>query len=248
MSLSVYIVASNEEKRIGRCLDSCKGFSNEIIVVHNNCTDRTVEIATSKGAICIEHKWTNYRDQKSFALAKCTSEWALNLDADEVLSDQLKTSLKHFLDLSSTGYNGISFDRKSFFLNRWICHGDWYPDTITRMSRLGMGQWSGPPVHEFLKVNGRIKRMKGDILHYSYDGINHLVEKSNHYSDLYVKSVDADVSPPALLLILIRSFWRFLRCYFLKCGFMDGFPGLVIAINSAFYVFLKYAKLRTTNI
>jgi glycosyltransferase involved in cell wall biosynthesis len=245
MSLSVYIIASNEEKRIGRCLDSCKGIAGEIIVVHNNCTDRTVEIASSKGALCIEHKWTNYRDQKSFALSQCKGEWALNLDADEVLSDQLKISLKQFLYHRSLGCEGLSFDRRSFFLQRWIYHGDWYPDTITRMSRLGAGEWSGPPVHEFLKINGRTKKIKGDILHYSYEGINDLVKKSIHYTNLYVKSVDYDVSPPAPLLIFCRSIWRFLRCYFLKFGFMDGFPGLVIAINSAFYVFLKYAKLHT---
>ena len=242
MRLSVYIIASNEEDCIAKCLDSCIGISSEIILVYNDCTDRTVEIAKSKGVNCYENTWTNFRDQKNFALSKCKYDWTLNIDADEVLSDKLISSLRQFLDSNSGGINGLSFNRKSFFLKRWINHGDWYPDTIIRVSRKGMAKWEGLQVHEFLKVSGRIKLIDGDILHYSYKNINQLVEKSIKYTDLHVNSHDCNLIASPIPIIIIRAIWRFLRSYIIKLGFLDGMPGFIIAVNSAFSTYLKYIK------
>lgn len=243
MLLSAYIIAHNEEKKIGNCIDSCKEVADEIIVVHNNCTDRTVEIAKSKGALCYEHPWTNYRDQKSFALSMCKNEWTLNLDADEILSDQLIDSINKILEKEHIQFSGFSFNRRSFFLNRWINHGDWYPDRITRMSRIGKSKWAGPPLHEFLEVDGTTSYLKGDILHYSYESINQLVEKTLRYTDLNLHSSNSKSDSPLLFSIIFRCFWRFFRSYFIRLGFLDGKPGFIISVNSAFYVFLKYIKL-----
>ena len=247
MTLSTYIIASNEEAKIGDCIDSCLGVSDEIIVVHNDCTDRTVKIAREKGAICFEKKWTGYKSQKSFALSKCSYDWTLNLDADEILSDQLRESIDEFLRQAKSNCDAVSFSRQSYFLNTWIRHGDWYPDVITRLSRKGRCEWVGSSVHEFLKVNGHTKKLNGKIYHYSYDNLNDLVLKTLKYTDLYKELQTTNDQKITAFTIIFRSIWRFFRCYILKRGFLDGWPGLVIAVNSAFYVFLKYCKLRIGN-
>ena len=105
-----------------------------------------------------------------------------------------------------------------------------------------MAKWEGLHVHEFLKVSGRIKLIDGDILHYSYKSINQLVEKSIKYSDLHVNSYNSDLTTSPIPIIIVRAIWRFLRSYILKLGFLDGMPGFIIAVNSAFYTYLKYIK------
>lgn len=245
--LSVYIIACNEELSIERCLRSCLSIADEIILVTNDTTDSTVEIAKSFGAKCSDRSFVSLRDQKSYAFSLCTHSWTLSLDADEVLSKSLQVSIRDFLDSPiSDVYEGAKFNRLSFFLGRWIKHGDWYPDRKTRLCQKSTGVWSGLPEHDLIKVNGRVKFLNGDLLHYSYANINELIEKTIYFTDEYIKRVSGSVNFRVLstLEIIFRSMFRFFRGYFLKLGFLDGLPGLIIAINSAHSVFVKYTKLR----
>ena len=138
VELSVSLIASNEEKNIGRCLDSVRSIADEIVVVHNDCSDKTVEIAESYGAKCFEQKWLGHRDQKNVSLTKATKSWVLCLDADEVVSPELLSSIKKVIrQRPEQGVDGYSFNRLSFFLGKWIRHGDWYPDRNTRLVKKG---------------------------------------------------------------------------------------------------------------
>ena len=154
LPISVAIIARNEEENLRRLLPNITGFAEEIILVHNDCTDDTVRIAKDYGARCFDEIWHGYKEQKNLAIQKCTKEWILCMDADEVLSDKLKQSISDFLSDSNNKFSGASFNRCSFFMGKWIRHGDWYPDKKNRLLRVSMGAWEGGQVHEKLTIEG----------------------------------------------------------------------------------------------
>jgi hypothetical protein len=228
-------------------LVSCKDIADEIILVYNDSCDRTVEIAKSYGVNCFENDFVCYRDQKTFAFQLCTNEWTLSLDSDECISSELYHSLKSFLNSSQLkSFSGCSFNRKSFFLGRWIKHGDWYPDVKIRVSRKSLSSWGGLPEHDILQIDGPVCHLDGDLLHYSYRDINHLISKSLSFSDLFLKrSTNVQIiDDKSLAEILFRSSFKFFRAYFFKLGFLDGYQGLLIALNSSFFTLIKYFKLK----
>ena len=229
---------------------SCKDIADEIILVTNDSVDKTVDIAKSFGAKCYKNDFVCFRDQKEFASQLCSNEWILSLDSDECLSKELNDSLNAFLSSSQVSkFSGGSFNRKSFFLGRWIEHGDWYPDVKIRLSRKSLSKWSGLPEHDLLHVDGTICHLNGDLLHYSYRDINHLIIKSLRFADLFVerKINELNSKNKSIAEILFRSFFKFFRSYFLKLGFLDGYQGLLIAVNSGFFTFIKYLKLKLNN-
>ena len=155
--------------------------------------------------------------------------------------------MKCFLNSSQLkSFSGCSFNRKSFFLGRWIKHGDWYPDAKIRLSRKSFSTWGGLPEHDLLQIDGPICHLDGDLLHYSYRDINHLIRKSLIFSDLFVKRTtnQQNTEDKSLAGILFRSSFKFFKAYILKLGFLDGYQGLLIALNSSFFTFIKYFKLK----
>lgn len=114
-----------------------------------------------------------------------------------------------------------------------------------RLSKKSLTRVGGSAEHDLINVDGRVFHLKGDLLHYSYRDINHLINKSLHFTDLYVKRLTLadNWKKKSIFEILLRSFLRFLRAYFLKLGFLDGYHGLLIAVNSSFFVFIKHLKL-----
>lgn len=242
LQISVAIIARNEEENLKRLLPNITGFAEEIIVVHNDCHDDTVRIAKDHGARCFDEIWHGYKEQKNLAIQKCTKEWILCMDADEVLSDKLKQSITSFLsNNASSNYNGASFNRCSFFMGKWIRHGDWYPDKKNRLLRRSMGAWEGGQVHEYLAIEGEIYHLKGDLLHFSYDCILELPQKMSIYANQFAKQKMKNEKKVSNLQIWVRPLWRFLRCYFFRLGFLDGLPGLIIASSSSYECILKYA-------
>lgn len=244
LPLSVSIIASNEERNILRCLQSVKDISSEIILVYNDCTDKTVQIAREHNADCFEEKWHGHREQKNIALSKASQPWVLCMDADEELSPDLRGEIINFLkENPSNEINGANFNRLSFFMERWIKHGDWYPDTKVRLIRNGTGKWKGSREHDKLHVQGKTVHIKGDLLHYSYPSLNTFVEKTIYFSDIYLsRQLDA-CKRWNLMNVIIRPPWRFIRAYFLRLGFLDGFPGLFIAVATAYMTFVKHSRL-----
>jgi glycosyltransferase involved in cell wall biosynthesis len=244
VELSVSLIASNEEKNIGRCLDSVRSIADEIVVVHNDCSDKTVEIAESYGAKCFEQKWQGYKDQKNISLGKATKSWVLCLDADEVVSPELLSSIKEFIKQGpEQGVDGYAFNRLSFFLGKWIKHGDWYPDRKLRLIKNGEATWTGAQVHEVLRANGSVERMKGDLLHFSYPSMSSFIEKTISFSDLYLQRQLETKRKWRLPDVLFRPIWRFARGYIIRLGFLDGFPGFFIAVATAFSTFFKHSRL-----
>ncbi len=240
VNLSIAIIAKNEADRIGRLIKSSE-FADEVLVVDSGSTDGTQELCKKLGAKVIFHEWAGYAAQKQFAMDYTTSEWVLNLDADEEISDSLAEEIQHAIKNAGPDVSAFSMPRLSRYLNRWIKHGGWYPDRKVRLVRMGRGVWKGGGLHEQLVVNGKIGMLSGPILHHVYRNISDQVTTINRFSDIYA----AERSPKCGWFVLagtVHALGKFVECYLWKLGFLDGIPGLVIAMNSAWYVFLKHAK------
>lgn len=243
MPIGVSLIARNEGANLHRCLSSVAPWVREIVMVVNDCTDQTVEIGRSFQARVVEKPWRGFREQKNASLALVTQPWVLCLDADEEVPHDLRLSLARFLRQDAATHAGACFPRKVFFLGRWITHGDWYPDLVTRFCRRGSGQWSGSTEHCYLEVQGKIRRLQGDLLHYSYPDMSAHIRKINYYADIFLERQLADRQRWSLGRVLFRPWWRFVRAYFIKMGFLDGFPGLYIATATAFATFVRHSRL-----
>lgn len=241
--ISACITAGNEERNIRRCLESVK-WADEIIVVDSFSTDRTVEICREYTDRVYKHKWLGYIGQKNLIKDLAKTPWILFIDADEEISPELKEEiLTDFRNGQCTHYAGYEFPRMVYFLGRWISHGDWYPDIKLRLFRKDKGICGGKEPHDRTTVNGPVKLLKNHMYHYTYDNITDQLNTLNRFSSITAKGWYDNNTPFKITDIMFRPFLRFIRGYILKRGFMDGLPGLIIAVIVAYGVFIKYAKL-----
>jgi len=249
LPISVVIVAKNEARNLPRCLDGLQGWAAEIIVALNDTTDESEALAKKFGARVHPLPWQGYRDTKNAALALATAPWVLALDADEEVSPALRAALDAFFAGGDhERFSGARFPRKVWFMGRWIRHGDWYPDYSLRLFRRGQARWGGDAfVHEKVECAGPVATLRGDLHHYPYDSLAVQQRKITNYAELFARQraeAGATASPPG---IIARSLWRFVRAYIFKGGFLDGFPGLVAALLTAHYTFLRYACLHEAS-
>jgi glycosyltransferase involved in cell wall biosynthesis len=239
--ISVVVITLNEADRISALLKSA-AFAHEVIVVDSGSTDGTQEICGSHGARVVTHPWQGFAVQKQFAMDLASSEWILNLDADERISGPLAAEIQEAIQNAPPEICGFSMPRLSRYLGEWIRHGGWYPDRKIRLIRKGSGQWKGSSLHEKLEVSGKIQPLSGPILHEVYRNIGDQVKTINRFSDVF-----AQAHPPTgawfVAAGVFHALGKFAECYFWKLGILDGVAGLVIAMNSAWYVFLKHAKV-----
>ena len=245
LPLSVVIVARNEAANLPRCLASVQGWVNEIIVSLNDTTDDSAAIAGQHGAVVHQLAWQGYRDTKNAALALATQSWALCLDADEEVSPALRDSLHNFFaDGSPERFAGARFPRKVWFIDRWITHGDWYPDLSLRLINRAKSRWGGDAfVHEKMECDGPVTTLHGDLHHFSFPTLASHVAKINPFADLFVRQQQERGRSFSLGEAVFRPAWRFFRAYILKLGFLDGFPGFYIAWATAFGAFVRYSRL-----
>jgi glycosyltransferase involved in cell wall biosynthesis len=243
LPISVTLIARNEALNLPRCLGSVQGWVSEIIVVVNDCTDTTVEIAHSFGATVVENLWSGFGNQKRRSVELAKEPWILAIDADEEVSPQLKAAIFHFFKEQSTSHEVVAFRRRVWFLGRWITHGDWYPDWSPRLFRKDCANWSQDLVHERLLFSGSLLKLRADLLHYSNPTIASHVGKINFFSDLFLVQQLERNAKWSSVNMLFRAAWRFVRAYIFRLGFMDGFPGLFIAVSTAYATFVRYSRL-----
>lgn len=241
--ISACIICHNEEETIERCLESVK-WVDDIVVVDSMSTDRTCEIAKAYTDRIIKRDWPGYAAQKNFALKNAKGEWVLSLDADEAVSKGLRKEILE--EISKTdALDGYRIPRRSFYQGRWINHSGYYPDRQLRLFRRDRGEWVGGRVHERMTVNGRVGVLKHDILHYPYGGgIMGQLKTINSFSTLLARDMFDRGRRFHLALLFSRPFLKFLEVYVLKKGFLDGLPGLIIAVSDAYAMFVRYVKLR----
>ena len=241
------MISGAEAHRIRRTLDSVAGWVQEIIIVINDdVTDGTDQIALSYGAKIFREPWKGHIAQKNSAADKATQPWILGLDADEVVSPALRSEFAGLLDGSGPAMKAAaySFPRCAFYCGRWIRHGDWYPDRQTRLWKRGQARWGGIDPHDKLLVDGAVDQLRQELLHYTAETINHQIVKTMKYADDFVRHCAEQNRTVTFLDLLARPVWRFWRAYLFRLGFLDGWQGLAIAWLTAFYTFLRYVRVR----
>jgi glycosyltransferase involved in cell wall biosynthesis len=244
LPLSVVVVAKNEAQTLPRCLASVQGWVAEIVVALNETTDASETIAREKGAAVHRLPWRGYRDTKNAAVALASQNWILALDADEEVSPALRTALQDFFQRDPGSVTGARFPRKVWFIDRWITHGDWYPDLSLRLFRRDRARWGGDAiVHEKVECDGPVVTLRGDLHHYSFPSLASHVAKINPFADLFVQQQQLKGGRFSLAAAIFRPWWRFFRAYVIKCGFLDGYPGFYIARATAFGSFVRYSRL-----
>ena len=243
MEFSVVIITLNEEKRLEPALKSLEGIASEIIVVDAYSNDETVKLAKRYTDKVFQRKWANYSDQKNFGNSKASYPWILSLDADERISPELRQEIISLKE-GEPRHSAFSMPRKVFYLGRWIRHSGWYPDRKTRLFRKDKARWEGEYVHEKLVVEGKTDKLQGSIHHFTYRNIKDHLDRINSFSGLGAQKLYAQKKRCRWYHLAFHPFFRFMKSYFLKGGFLDGFAGLVIAVLNGYSIFTRYAKLK----
>lgn len=241
--LSICIICLNEEANIRRCLES-SSWADEIVVVDAMSEDKTREIAREYTGKVFKRPWTGYVDQKNFALSKAQGDWILSLDADEEITEKLRDEISAEIR-KTDAKDGYWIPRRSYYQGRWIHHSGFYPDRQLRLFRRNLGHWTGGRVHERVQIRGEVGVLKNDLLHYPYRGlISGQLRTVDSFSTLLAEDIYEKGKRYNVLLLLLRPLFKFIEVYFLRRGFLDGVPGLIIAVTSAYAMFVRYVKLR----
>jgi glycosyltransferase involved in cell wall biosynthesis len=241
MSISVSIICFNEEKKIRRCLESIK-WADEIVVLDSYSTDNTLEICREFTKKIHQHKFDGHIQQKNRAIDLCSNDWVFCIDSDEVVSEELRESILG-IDIQKTEYKGYAVPRMVYYLGKWIKHGGWYPDHKIRFFNRKSGRWGGINPHDTVIVKGKTSRLKGDLLHYSYENVRAHLDQVNKFTDIMAIEYGKIGEKPSIINLTLRPFVKFFKMYFLKLGFLDGKIGFIIAVIASFYVFMKFVKL-----
>jgi len=244
LKLSVVIITRNEEKNIGRCIDSVKDIADDIVVIDSFSTDRTQEICKSKGARFIQHAFEGHIEQKNYAVELTEYPNVLSLDADEALDDTLKRNIAKVKEAWKC--DGYEMNRLTNYCGTWIKHCGWYPDRKLRLFDKRKGKWGGTNPHDKFEMQAEntIGRLEGDILHYSYYTIDDHYKQIEYFTTINAKaSFDKGKHAPVWKLCL-APIVKFIKDYFIRLGFLDGQAGWQICRLSAWATYVKYKKLR----
>jgi len=240
-TISAFIVCVNEEKHIRRCLESLK-WCNEIVVIDSGSTDRTIEICREYTANVIQRPWPGFVAQKSFGLSQCHGEWALNIDADEVVTPELRDQILAVM-ASPNALNGYYILRVVYYLGKFWRKGGWYPEYRLRLCRRSVTTWGGDDPHEKAIVSGATARLTAELLHYTYEDVSNQIRSLNSFATTAAETMWKKGRRTSLPQILFNPVGRFIKFYFIRKGYREGISGLLVAGIEAFYVYLKYVKL-----
>jgi glycosyltransferase involved in cell wall biosynthesis len=251
MKISACLIVLNEERNLPRCLASVAPLVDEIVVIDSHSTDATAAIADKFGARVIQKEWLGYVGQKNFALAQATHPWALSIDADEEISPELAvaiTGVKGEPASDSPGAPvGYEVSRLVFYRNKWVRHGDWYPDRLVRLFRRDKARFTGGRVHEKLELDGDFLTLPGHLHHFTYENAADRAARCAKYAELWAQTAHEQGRRAGPLSPPLHAAGRFLKGYLLKRGFLDGAIGWDVAAGNAREVWLKYTLLRKLN-
>ncbi len=240
--ISVCVISFNEERNIEQCLKSVE-WADEIIIVDSFSTDKTIEIAKLYTSKIFIQEWKGYSEAKNYAIQNASYDWILSIDADERVTQELKSEIIAVINDRNKGYSGYKVARRAYFLGKWIKHCGWYPAYVVRLFRKDSGTFSNSRVHERFELVGEIGTLKNDMLHFTDDNLLHYFNKFNKYTSLAADDLDEKRIPFRVWHLLIKPIYTFFKMFVLKRGFLDGLHGLVLSVLSSAYVFTKYAKL-----
>ncbi|WGE86081.1 glycosyltransferase family 2 protein [Actinobacillus equuli] len=244
-TLSVAMIVKNEAQDLAKCLETVQGWVNEIIVLDSGSSDETVQIAESFGAkVYVNSDWQGFGKQRQLAQQYVTSDYVLWLDADERVTPELKQSILQAVekDEKNTVYQ---VSRLSEVFGKQIRHSGWYPDYVVRLYRTDFAKYGEELVHEKVHYpkHATVKKLTGDLLHFTYKDIHHYLVKSANYAKAWAIQRANAGKKASLLDGVTHALGCFVKMYLLKAGFLDGKQGFLLAILSAHSTFVKYADL-----
>jgi len=240
-SISAIVTTLNEEERIAECLGHL-AFADEVLVVDSFSTDRTAEIAGKLGARVLQHEYRSPASQKNWALEQTSCDWALIVDADELVTDDLAAEIRQVV-ANTDARDGYRIRRRNFFLGHEIRYSGWQNDRVLRLFRRDRGTHPERQIHEQVVVDGLVGDLTGTLLHYSYRSLDDYWRKLKRYAEwnaAEARSRGARVSP---LYMTIHPALRFWKAYLLQQGFRDGVPGLVVSLLTAVYAAAKDIRI-----
>jgi glycosyltransferase involved in cell wall biosynthesis len=261
MKLSVVIITKNEERIIARCLESVK-WAGEIVVVDSGSSDDTLNIAKRHGARIYKKKWEGYAKQKNFGISKAKYPWVLSLDADEIITPELKDEITGILGSedpaagnkaaaalrapSSSAHPEIAgyfMPRKTYFYGHLMRFGGVYPDYQMRLFKRSKGRFKETDIHEGLIVDGAAGHLKNPALHYSKADIMAHIDTINSYTELEMKKAEKSGYTPTGYSVFIKPSFNFIKYFIFKSGFLDGIYGFIFWSVNSMYIFLREVKI-----
>lgn len=243
MRISVAMITFNEEKVLRNTLNSIKGLVDEIVIVDSGSTDGTEKIAREFGARFFVETWKGYGPQRNSAIEKCQSEWILNIDADEEVSEKLKEELKKIIN-EEKAKKVFKINRVSICFGKKLKYGGWGSSYAIRLFRKNSGRFNDNNVHEEFKTDEKIYKLKENIYHHTYLTMEDYFIRFNRYTTEGAKEYYKSGKKVSLFDITLNPLYKFIKMYIVRLGFLDGIPGFVIASTSAMYSMIKYFKLR----
>ena len=243
VKISATIITLNEEKKIEDCLRSLDGIVDEIVVVDSFSSDKTEEICKRFGVRFIAHKFQGYVAQKNFAASLASHDHVLALDADERLSEQLRSSI--MAAKNNWVGAGYSCNRFNNYCGHWIRFCGWYPDKKIRLWDRREGQWEGTDPHDKVMLrNKTVSHLKGDLLHYAYFSVDEHLRQMHKFAEVAARAKYKRGQKPIFVIhVLLNPLFKFFRKYFLQLGFLDGYYGFVFCAAASSLNFFKYLRL-----
>lgn len=248
-TLAVALIVKNEARMLTACLDSVKDIANEIIILDSGSSDDTEAIArryTDK--FYVNTEWPGFGRQRQLAQQYVTADWVLWIDADEQLTPELAASIREVL--ANPPENTIfEVARLSWAFGQFIHHSGWYPGYVERFYPTALTRFDDALVHEnvIIPAGTKVKPLKGDMLHYTYNNLHEYLVKSANYAEAWAEQRFRKGKKNSLASVMMHSIGRFFRTYFIKRGFLDGKAGLLLAVLSVQSVFNKHAILWLKN-
>jgi len=239
--VSVYIIAFNEAEKVRATIDSAR-WADEIIVVDSHSTDGTQDIAAAMGARVVQVDFKGFGDLRNQAIAACSHEWIFSLDADERCTPQAAAEIRSIVN-SPDALDAYWMPRRNFFMGQWIKHSGWYPNyrqpQLFRKGKMGYDQ---KPVHEgyVLHSDKPIGHLTNAIWQFPFKNMAEVMHKANRYSSLGAEKIAH--KKITMGSALIHGIWSFVKHYVFKRGFLDGWPGFVIALGNFEGTFYRYVK------
>ena len=242
--ISACIISYNEEKKIEDCLKSLLPVADEIIIVDSLSTDNTLKIAEKYTDKIFHQKFLGHIEQKNLAVEKASNDWVISLDCDERLTEELQQSILAIKNnLDNTDVDAYCMARKTFYIYRWLNHC-WYPDIKTRLFNKSTAHWGGTNPHDRIITKGdNIVKLNGDIEHYSFDNLSAHLQTIDKFTEIGADELIKKNKPVSIFSPFSHGLWTFVKIYFLKHGFLDGFAGILVATLSMMHVYIKYSKV-----
>lgn len=241
--ISAVVLVKNEEENIIRCLKSL-AWCDETIIVDDYSGGETLErIKNKKIKIYKRHLNGDFASQRNFGLEKARNEWVLFVDADEVVTGELKNEIQSKLkdEHSLNKYCGFYIKRRDYFLGKWLKYGETGKMRLLRLARRDAGRWERR-VHETWNIQGKIGELDSPLHHFPHKNISSFLEKINYYADIVVQCWKEEGKKIYFWEIIFYPAGKFVQNYILRLGFLDGVPGLMMAIMMSFHSYLSRAK------